>query len=82
MAAFPVTTLGTDAMHGYTPASTTVFTVAKDINLKHSQVLRWLKATVDVTGSAGTDTTAGYFFVILSGAREYPVTNTVAATTV
>lgn len=81
MTSFPVTVVGTDAMHGYTPASTTVYTVTKDIDLRNSQLLRWIKATVDVTGSA-SDTHAGYFFIILGGARELPVTNTVAATTV
>lgn len=77
---FPVTTVGTDANHGYSPASTTVVAVTKDIDLLDSQVLEWLKATVTVTGTA-SDTTAGYFFVILGGARELPVSNAAVATT-
>lgn len=80
MAAYPVTTVGTDANHGYSPASTTVIAVTKDIDLMNSQVLEWLKATVVVTGTA-SDTTLGFFFVILGGARELPVSNAAVATT-
>jgi len=80
MADFTVTAAGTDANHGYSPASTTVIAVTKWIDLSNSQVREWLKATVDVTGTA-SDTTIGHFFVILSGARESPMPNTAVATT-
>jgi len=80
MSNYPVTTVGTDQNHGYTPNSTTVFAVTQDIDLMNSQVLEFLQATVTVTGTA-SDTTAGYFFVILGGSRELPNVNVDVADT-
>ena len=80
MSRFPVTAAGTDVMHGYSGAATTNVMVTKDIDLSDSQVREFLRATVDVTGTA-SDTWDGYFFVILGGARELPMTNVAALTT-
>ena len=80
MTHFPVTVVGTDAMHGYAPNSTTVVMVTKFIDLSDSQVREFLRCTIDATGTA-SDTWDGHFFVILGGARELPMTNVAALTT-
>ena len=81
LANYPVSTVGTDAGHGYASASTNQdLVVVVDVDLMDSGVQEFLKATVGVTGTA-SDTFTGMIFVILGGAVEAPVTNTAMLTT-
>lgn len=64
--------VGTSLATGHAPNSASEISVTRDIDLTSSLCDRWIKVTVNATGSA-SDTVSGRIILVLSGAREEPV---------